>query len=83
LFNDWHAERNDESYQHHFEQLLTLEQFRVFFPSQEFAYESWMEKKLGELWRIELVESNITIRGKKSLCLMEVRQKKINKIESA
>jgi hypothetical protein len=35
-----------------------------------------MEKKLGEFWRIELVESNITIRGKKSLRLMEVRQKK-------
>jgi hypothetical protein len=76
LFNDWHAERNDESYQHHFEQLLTLEQFRVLFPSQEFAYESWMEKKLGEFWRIELVESNITIRGKRSLRFMEVRQKK-------
>jgi hypothetical protein len=77
LFNDWPAERNDESYQHLFEQLLTLEQFRVLFPSQEFAYESWMEKKLGEFWQIELVESNITIRGKRSLRLLEVRQKKI------
>jgi hypothetical protein len=35
-----------------------------------------MAKKLGEFWRIELVESNITIRGKRSLRLMEVRQKK-------
>jgi hypothetical protein len=45
LYNDWYAERNDESYQHHFEQLLTLEQFWLFFPVQEFAYESWMGRK--------------------------------------
>jgi hypothetical protein len=51
LYNDWYPERNDERYQHHFEKLLTLEQFRLFFPAKEFAYESWMEKKMGEFWR--------------------------------
>jgi len=51
LYNDWYTERNDESYQHHFEKLLTLEQFWVVFPAKEFAYESWMEKKMGEFWR--------------------------------
>jgi hypothetical protein len=76
LYRDWHAERNDESYQHHFEHLLTLEQFRVRFPAQDFAYESWMEKKMGEFWRIELVESNITVRGKRSFDLLDVRRKK-------
>jgi hypothetical protein len=39
-----------------------------------------MEKKLGEFWRIELVESNITIRGTRTLRLMEVRQKKRKKL---
>jgi hypothetical protein len=29
LFNDWHAEMNNESYQHLFEQLLAFEHFRV------------------------------------------------------
>mmetsp|Transcript_22752 Transcript_22752/g.21984 ORF Transcript_22752/g.21984 Transcript_22752/m.21984 type:complete len:111 (+) Transcript_22752:188-520(+) len=76
LYNDWYAERNNESYQHHSEQLLTLEQCRVLFPAQEFAYESWMEKKMGEFWRIELVESNITVRGKRSFDLLDVRRKK-------
>jgi hypothetical protein len=34
-----------------------------------------MKNKLGEFWRIELVESDVTVRGKRSLHLMEVRQK--------
>jgi hypothetical protein len=35
-----------------------------------------MEKKMGEFWSNELVESNITVTCKRFLRLMEVRQKK-------
>jgi hypothetical protein len=80
LYSDWHAARNDESYYRHFQELLTLEQFQIQFPEQDIAYASWMEKKHGEFWRIELDESKITVRGKRSLQFMEVRQKKKYKI---
>lgn len=80
LYSDWHAAKNDESYYRHFQELLTLEQFQIQFPEQDVAYASWMEKKHGEFWRIELDESKITVRGKRSLQFMEVRQKKKYKI---
>jgi hypothetical protein len=35
-----------------------------------------MRAVIGEFWRIDLVKSNITIRGKRSLRLLEVGQKK-------
>jgi DNA-binding protein H-NS len=81
IYNDWNAAKNDESYYRHFEELLSLEQFQIQYPNQEVAYNSWMEKKHGEFWRIELEESNITVRGKRSLRFLEVRQKKKYKVD--
>ena len=76
LHDDWNTMKNEESHYRHFQELLTLDQFQIQFPAQEVAYDSWMEKKHGEFWRIELDESKITVRGKRSLRYMEVRQKK-------
>jgi hypothetical protein len=45
LFNDWHAEKNNESYQHHFEQLLTLEQFRFYFPHRSLLMRAGWKRK--------------------------------------
>jgi hypothetical protein len=38
------------------------------------------KRNLESFWRIELVESNVTVMGKRSLQCMEVRQKKKFKV---